>query len=197
MELIRDAMPLTDDLAIIEPYQRMALAFVARISALQKPIAEFQKRINELMQTCDEAPLFQNLPGAGEILAPRLMAAFGSQRDRFESAEEIASYCGEAPVTERSGKQKTVKFRRGCPKFLRQTFHEFAWSSAKHCAWARAYYRHKRSQGQGHNTAVRNLAIRWIRILYRCWKTRVAYDEAKYIAALRKRNAPCLEYLVN
>src|SRR5262249_26173350 len=54
------------------------------------------------------------LPGAGAVMAPRLLAAFGSRRDRYRSADELQTYSGIAPVTERSGKRKWVHFRWAC-----------------------------------------------------------------------------------
>jgi hypothetical protein len=56
----------------------------------------------------------KSLPGAGAVLAPRLLAAFGSQRHRYASADEVQTYSGIAPVTERSGKRKWVHFRWAC-----------------------------------------------------------------------------------
>jgi hypothetical protein len=108
-------------------------------------------------------------------LAPRLLAAFGSQRDRYGSAEEVQKHSGIAPVMERSGKKKWVHFRWACPKFLRQSFHEWAGHSISQSAWARAYYQQQRGRGKDHHAAVRALAFKWIRILYRCWQDRVAY----------------------
>src|SRR5260370_42074920 len=60
------------------------------------------------------------------FLAPRLIAALGTQRDRYHSASELQSYSGIAPVLASSGKQYWVHWRWACPKFLRQTFHEWA-----------------------------------------------------------------------
>jgi hypothetical protein len=37
---------------------------------------------------------------------------------------------------------------------------------------------------------VRALAFKWIRIVFRCWEDRVAYDENKYLAALARRGSP-------
>jgi hypothetical protein len=54
--------------------------------------------------------------GAREVMAPRLLAAFGSQRDRYGSANEVQVYSGIAPVLEKSGKMKWVHFRRALPK---------------------------------------------------------------------------------
>ena len=94
-------------------------------------------------------------------MAPRLLAAFGTDRDRFASANEMQSYSGIGPVTKRSGQSKSVHFRWACPKFVRQTFHEFAGHSQLPI-----------SRGKSHHAAIRALAFKWIRILYRCWKNR-------------------------
>ena len=59
--------------------------------------------------------IFESLPGAGSALAPRLLAAFGSQRDRYGSAEEVQTHSGIGPVMEKSGKKKWVHFRWACP----------------------------------------------------------------------------------
>ena len=118
------------------------------------------------------------------------MAALGSQRDRYGSAAEVQKYSGIAPITERSGKKSWVHFRWACPKFLRQSFHEWAGYSIMKSTWARAYYQQQRGRGSDHHAAVRALAFKWIRIIYRCWKDQVAYDESKYLGALVKRGSP-------
>ena len=80
-------------------------------------------------------------------------------------------YSGIAPVTEASGNSQWVHFRFICPKFLRQTFHEFAGCSIQQSEWARAYYDHLRNdKNKSHQVAVRSLAFKWLRIIYRCWK---------------------------
>jgi len=80
-----------------------------------------------------------------------------------------------------------VHWRWACSKFLRQTFHEWASHSLAFSAWAREYYQAQRDQNKGHHAAVRSLAFKWIRILFRCWKDRTPYDEAKYLQALIAR----------
>jgi hypothetical protein len=115
--------------------------------------------------------------------------------DRFESAEEIQRLSGIAPVTERSGKTCWVHHRFACPKFLRQSFHEFAAQSIAQSAWACTYYKRRRERGNGHQAAVRSLAFRWIRIIYRCWQMRVPYSEQTYQQALRRRGSPIARLL--
>jgi hypothetical protein len=112
------------------------------------------------------------------------------QRERYGSARDVQSYSGIAPVTESSGKKKWVHFRWACPKFLRQSFHEWAGHSIAQSEWARVFYQQQRHKGKGHHAAVRALAFKWIRVVFRCWKDGVAYDESRYLATLVKRGSP-------
>ncbi len=45
-----------------------------------------------------------------------------------------------------------------------------------------------------HNAAIRALAFKWIRILWRCWVDRTSYNESRYLSALRKRHSPLLSF---
>ena len=143
-------------------------------------------------QSIDPLDLQRALPAAGLALAPRLLAAFGEQRERYHSAAELQRYTGIAPVTESSGNKHWVHWRLQCPTFIRQTFVEWAGATIPRSFWAAAYYRQQRAKGCSHHAAVRALAFKWIRILYRCWQTRTPYDESKYLNALKRRGAPLL-----
>ncbi len=136
--------------------------------------------------------LFTALPGAGAVYAPRLLAAFGERRERYASAAELQEYGGIAAVTERSGNKCWVHWRLHCPKFLRQTFVEWAAQAIPHSYWAKAFYEQQRTKGSSHQTALRALSFKWIRILYRCWQTRTPYDEVTYLNALKRRGSPLL-----
>ena len=81
-------------------------------------------------------------------------------------------------------------FPLGLPEVSAASFHEWAGHSISQSTWARAYYQQQRGRGKDHHAAVRALAFKWIRILFRCWQDRVAYDENKYLAALAKRGSP-------
>ncbi len=176
--------------AVIEAKSMVVRVMVQVIVSLLEGIADLDKKIEEAAAAHPDFFIFDSLPGAGAVMAPRLLAAFGSQRERYGSAGEVQTYTGIAPVMEKSGKKKWVHFRWACPKFLRQSFHEWAGHSIAQSVWARSYYQQLRSRGKGHHAAVRALAFKWIRILFRCWKDRVAYDENKYLAALARRGSP-------
>jgi hypothetical protein len=99
--------------------------------------------------------LFDALRGAGAVFAPRLLVAFGEQRERFTSAAELQKYAGIAPVTERRGKKSWVHWRFQCPTFLRQTFVEWAAESIRHAFWARVSDQQQRDVGKAHQAAAR------------------------------------------
>ena len=107
----------------------------------------------------------------------------------------MLKFAGVAPVTRRSGKSAVVSVRFACPQFVRQTFHEFARCSLKKSVWAMAFYDMQRERGKSHHAALRSLAFKWIRIMFRCWSERIEYDEEKYQKALRRSNSPLLKYI--
>jgi len=190
MEAIRQAVPAIHDRAVIEAKSAAVRVIVRVVRVLVEGIEDLDGQIEEAAATHPDFFIFNSLPGAGPVMAPRLLAAFGSQRERYRSADELQSFSGIAPLTETSGKRKWVHFRWACPKFLRQSFHEWAGHSIAQSEWARAYYQQQRSHGNTHHEAVRALAFKWIRIVFRCWQDRVAYDENTYLAALVKRGSP-------
>ena len=195
IEAIAQATALTNDAAVLRVGVAVTQALAKLLRQLVTIIDGFEKQIRKVFADHEDAHLFANLPGAGPALAPRLLVAFGSDRERYQDAAEVQSFVGIAPVTRRSGKQQSVHRRWACPNFLRQSFHEFAQHSIGQSAWARAYYLLQRDRGKGHHAAVRALAFKWIRVLFACWKNRTPYDEAHYLACVRERGAPLCRYL--
>lgn len=188
-QALDQAQPLSRDRALVEASALMAQTLVEPLKAVIAALARLDQELEKLFAQHPDHDLFADLPGAGEALAPRLTVAFGSDRDRYGSAQQIQQFAGLAPVTESSGKHCWVHWRLACPKFLRQTFHEFAAASTRQSLWARAYYQQQRQRGASHHGAVRALAYKWIRILYRCWKDRTPYDEQVYLKALQRRHS--------
>jgi transposase len=189
---IQTAMPLTDDPAVIVSHQLLAIALVEQLQVALRAIDRFDEQIAILAPTLPDYTLFHALPGSGPILTPRLLTAFGEQRERFASAEQLQRYSGVAPVTQRSGKKSWVHWRWQCPTFVRQTFVEWAAQTINKSFWAGAFYRQQRAKGSPHQVAVRALAFKWIRILHRCWLTHTPYDESRYLMALQRRGSPLL-----
>lgn len=132
IEEIKAVTPLTNDRGIIEPSQMIIKALALQLRTLLLSIEQLNQKIEQLFAQMPDADLFAALPGAGEHLAPRLLLAFGEERTCFSSAQELMQYAGIAPVTERSGKKDWVHWRWSCPKFLRQSFVEWAEQSRQH-----------------------------------------------------------------
>lgn len=190
IQAIYQAVVPTRDPAIVTSARINTKALVATLKQLNRSLLELEEKIEQAAAAHPEAYLFEGLPGAGRALKPRLIAAFGTQRDRYRTAEELQNYCGISPVIKTSGKSRVVSLRWACPQFLRQTFHEFAGCSRIKCGWAQAFYQLQRSRGKNHHAAIRTLAFKWLRILFRCWQNREPYNEARYLASLQKHQSP-------
>ena len=194
-QAIKAATPLTQDVGVVTPHRLYTLVLAEQLRVILQAIGRYDEEIAQLAPQHPDYELFSALPGAGPSLAPRLLVAFGEQRDRFTSAAEVQKYSGVAPVTERSGRKHWVHWRWQCSTFLRQTFVEWAAQTINKSFWAGAYYRQQKAKGCSHQAAVRALAFKWIRILYRCWQAHTPYDELTYLEALRRRGSPLLDQL--
>jgi transposase len=190
LERIRTARALTADRALIEPAVLHVQALVALLRPLARQIQFFETQIRDTFAAHPDADLFRQLPGAGPTFAPRLLVAFGSDRDRYPAAANLQKCAGIAPVREKSGSQIWTHWRWHAPTFLRQTFVEWAGETVVHSAWAKAYYFQQKRRGKRHQAILRALAFKWIRILWRCWQTRTPYDETRYVTALTRRRSP-------
>jgi transposase len=188
----RTAMALTRDAAVLATLPVQVAGVLAQLQALAPVIADYDRRIATNFTHQSDAHLFAGLPGAGPQLAPRLLVAFGADRTRYPKATALQQYSGIAPVQEQSGKTKVTHWRWHCPRFLRQSFHEFAGCSVPQSRWAKAYYDREIARGRPRHHVLRSLAFKWQRILFRCWQTGQPYDEERYLAALRRHGSPLI-----
>jgi Transposase IS116/IS110/IS902 family len=192
LQAIKAAPPLTPDEGLVTPHTLWGQALVAQLRVTLQAIADFDPAITQHAQPHPDCPLFQALPGAGPVFAPRLLVAFGEPRERSTSAAALQKYAGIAPVTERRGKPAWVHWRLQCPTFLRQTCVEWAAESIRHAFWAQVYYQQQRDRGKRQQAAVRALAFQWLRILARCWQERTPYDASVSLQALTHRGSSLL-----
>lgn len=191
LQAIAKAKALTTDPAIILPARLRVLGLAAMLKPLHRMIAQLDEQIEKAMDQHPDAEIFRSLPGAGPCLAPRLLVAFGTNRERFESATEVAQFYGVAPVVRQSGTTKSVHVRQRCPKFGRQSFHENAGCALREEPWAGCYHEQYKKRHDGyHHQANRSLAFKLIRIYYACWKHRQPYDSQRYLRALQNNGSP-------
>lgn len=190
LDRIAHARALTMDAAVNLICLRQTRALVDQLRVLQKHVAQFDEAIAEQFKVHPEAALFRDLPGAGAVLAPRLLTAFGVERALYPDPGSLQKYAGLAPVREKSGNALWTHWRWHAPTFLRQTFVEWAGQTVVYSPWAKAYYETLKAKGKRHWAILRALAFKWVRILWKCWQTRTPYDELRYLKQLAHRCSP-------
>lgn len=187
---------LTNNSAVIKRCKTKLLNLLDQLESLEKSVKNYDKLIHEIYVKMDKREVTDSLPGAGKVFAPRLYVALSNYTNHCENAQDLATYSGVAPVRQRSGKSHRIGKRFRVPKFLHQTFVEFAHWSISHSQWAKAYYQHhKKVLKESHWHILRNLAFKWIRILFRCWKDAKPYDENTHIQSLKKQGSPIASML--
>ena len=147
-------------------------------------IKRYDKLIKELMSQIPHGDIFKSLPGADYILGAKFLVLYASKD--FNSASEVQAFCGTAPCTASSGKQRVVRFRTGCHKFGRNAFQQLACGSIRASQWARKRYFKKRQQGKSPNHAFRCVANLWVKVSFAMWQNKTTYDEAKHMASVAK-----------
>ena len=123
--------------------------------------------------------VFDSLPGAGELIGPALLAKFGDDRQRFAHPAAVQALAGTSPVTRRSGKQKSVRFRAACDKEWRYICQQWAMGLVNQVRSpiASAYYAKIRPHCHSNEHAYRCVANRWLAVAWKLWQTDQTYDE--------------------
>lgn len=176
---------LRADPITIKTKSRLMLALVAQLLPLIEQIKAYDKEIADRFLTHADSPIFESLPGAGKRLAPRLLAEWGEDRERYADTRSIQALAGTCPVPWKSGEYATVHQRFACVKPLRNALHQFAWQSTNQEPWARDYYKRKKAEGKSHSMAVRALANVWVRVIFAMWHQHEVYQRPTFEAAQR------------
>lgn len=182
LQLIAQTQALVCAPSVLIPAHLDIKRMAAELRAVLSAVDDYDKRIAVLYAKHPDAGIFKSLPGAGPAMGPRLLCALGSQRERWPSALELQTFSGLSPVRIASGNTSCIQMRRASPRYFRQTFHEFASSSIRYCHWAKAYYEKQRARGKQHHTALRSLAWRWVRVIWRMWQDHTPYQESVLMA---------------
>jgi len=167
----------------------MVRALAAVLERLVGEIAKLAGRIEQAGADLPDGQIVMSFPRAGRICAAAILAELGDVRARFPTADQLAAEAGASPVTHASGKSRGVVFRWACNHRLRRAMTCFADNSRHASPWAANVYKQARSRGSDHPHAIRILARAWIRVLWRAWTDRAAYDPALHRAALNTGSA--------
>jgi hypothetical protein len=152
-----------------------ATSLARLLQQLEIQLELYRERIADVFARHPDHDLFGSLPGAGPMLAPRVL---GDNRSRFATAQGLQYVAGTAPITKQSGKTCYQQIRYACNDTLRAAVQHWADLSRRQCAWAEAYYQAHRKKGQSHACALRCLGRRWLKILWKMGQSHSHYDEA-------------------
>lgn len=163
--------------------RQMALAQVDQLELLNRQLKEFTKTIDVVLRRHPDHELFLSFPAVGSTTAATLLAEIGEDRDRFPELGHLMAEAGLAPVTRASGRTTRVRFRYAANTQLREAFMWWAYTSIRINPWSRAAYDGAKQRGQHHYRALRGVAARWARVLWRCWHDNQPYDPTRHLTA--------------
>ncbi len=156
------------------------LALVAVLRALNAQIKALAGSAGAQMAAHPDAAVFTSLPRSGTVRAARLLAETGGARGRFPTRDSLTCLAGVAPSTRQSGKVKSVTFRWGAGKQLRDALCDFAGDSRRASPRAADLYDKAIARGCDHPHAVRILARARAHVIWRCWQDHAPYDPAAH-----------------
>lgn len=180
---------------ISEAKSQLALSLCQVLRILERQLDQYRKQIQALFKDHPDHELFGSLPGAKEVLAPRLLGAIGTDPGRYGTHNVLQCFAGTAPTRYQSGQVNRVKIRWACDSFLRHTIHLWANAFRKASVWGQTYYEKKREQGMSHACALRCLGQRLLKIVFRMITDKKPYDAELHARNQKKHGSWVLELL--
>jgi transposase len=190
----RSAAELLERLrAAPEPTQALSpeiLAELVRAQArllrsLLRTIADLDRAMGAALLEHTKAQLLAPMPRIGEINLAQIVAEVGPILARAVDVEHACAEVGATPVTKESGKGRAVNFRWAANSRARQALATFADNSRHASPWAAQLYADARRRGKRHPHAVRILMRAWLRVMWACWHSNIAYDPVNHGAERR------------
>jgi transposase len=163
--------------ALTAAYAATVRSLVAVLVTLNEQVRFLEAQVKEHFGRHPDAEIYQSQPGMAAVLGARVLAEFGDDPYRYESAKARKNYAGTSPITRASGKKKVVAARFVRNNRLIDALMAWAFTSMLASPGARAFYDEQRAKGFEHNDALRRLANRLVGILHGCLKTGTVYDE--------------------
>jgi transposase len=163
--------------ALTAAYAATVRSLVAVLVTLNEQVRLLEAEVRQHFGRHPDAEIYQSQPGMAAVPGARVLAEFGDDPYRYESAKARKNYAGTSPITRASGKKKVVAARFVRNNRLIDALMAWAFTSMLASPGARAFYDEQRAKGFEHNDALRRLANRLVGILHGCLKTRTLYDE--------------------
>ena len=169
---------LTAPAAVVTAFAATTKAQVAILTALNEQIAALDAELAAHFEQHPDADIYLSLPGFGVVLGARVLAEFGDDPNRYVNAKSRKNYAGTSPITRASGTRHVALARFVRPSRLADALDQWAFCALNNSPGCRAFYDHRRTQGDTHHQALRGLANRLVGILHGCLTHHSPYDEA-------------------
>jgi transposase len=180
-----------------QPLPDTVTLYAAMIPPLSTQLEHFVRSKPQAIHTLQtlfaqhpDAPIYTSLPGAGDFLAPALLAHLGDDRNRYPSHTVLQAIAGTCPITIRSGKHRSILFRQACNRQFRFIVTQWAGEIIQKEPWAYAYFDRCCRAGHSKPDAVRRLANRLLVILWTLWQNRTPYNATLHLQHLAARAKP-------
>lgn len=161
-----------------EAFGRQALALLRQLDTACANADDLAVAAAEHFAQHPDAAIITSLPGLAALTGARVLAEIGDDPARFVDARGLKAYAGSAPVTRASGKTTTVLHRRVKNQRLASVGYVWAFAALTASPGARAHYDRRKTAGDRHVAAQRNLFNRLLGCLHHCLHTRQTYNEA-------------------
>lgn len=163
--------------AVSEAFGATSNALVEVIAGLNQQIARLETELANHFDQHPDAGIYRSLPGLGVILGARVLAEFGDDPERYDTAKSRRNYAGTSPLTIASGRKRAVLARHIRNRRLYDAIDQWAFCSLQTSAGSRDFYDQRRAAGDLHHQALRALGNRLVGYLHGCLKTRTTYNE--------------------
>jgi transposase len=160
-----------------EAMGHQALALLRGLDAACTAAEDLEQAAVESFNQHPDAGIITSFPGLGPLTGARVLAETGDDRSRFADAKGLKAYAGAAPVTRASGKTLAVLHRRVKNQRLAAAGYIWAFSALTASPGARAHYDRRKTAGDRHTAAQRNLFGRLLGCLHHCLATGQHYSE--------------------
>jgi transposase len=160
-----------------EAMGRQALALLRQLDAACAAADDLERAVIESFNQHPDAGIITSFPGLGPITGARVLAEIGDDRSRFADAKGLKAYAGAAPITRASGKHRSVTRRLVKNNRLAAAGYTWAFSALTASPGAKAHYDKRKTKGDRHAAAQRNLFARLLGCLHHCLATGQPYDE--------------------
>jgi hypothetical protein len=157
---------------------RQAQALLRQLDAACTSADDLEQAAIASFNQHPDAGIITSFPGLGPLTGARVLAETGDDRSRFAGAKGLKAYAGAAPITRASGKTLAVLHRRVKNQRLAATGYIWAFAALTASPGARAHYDRRKTAGDRHAAAQRNLFARLLGCLHHCLATGQHYNEA-------------------